>query len=75
MVGNIGTERLMDYTAVGDAVNIAQRLEELAEGGQVLITADTLQQVQRRTTVRFYGARVLRGRQEETAIYELLDML
>lgn len=75
VVGNIGTERLMDYTAVGDAVNIAQRLEELAEGGQVLITADTLQQVQRRATVRYYGARVLRGRQEETAIYELLDML
>lgn len=75
VVGNIGTERLMDYTAVGDAVNIAQRLEELAEGGQVLITADTLQQVQRRATVRFYGSRLLRGRQEETAIYELLDML
>ncbi len=75
VVGNIGTERLMDYTAIGDAVNIAQRLEELAEGGQVLISADTLQQVQRRATVRFYGARVLRGRQEETAIHELLGML
>jgi len=75
VVGNIGTELLMDYTVVGDTVNIAQRLEELAQGGQTLITEATYGQVGRRAQVIPYGSRVLRGRQEETVIYELLDML
>jgi len=75
VVGNIGTESLMDYTVVGDAVNVAQRLEELARGGQILISEDTYQLVRRRARVRPYGSRILRGREEETVIYELLDML
>ncbi len=75
IVGNIGTESLMNYTVVGDAVNVAQRLEELARGGQTLISEAVYRQVERRAQVVPYGRQILRGRQEETAIYELLDML
>jgi adenylate cyclase len=75
VVGNIGTELLMDYTVVGDTVNVAQRLEELAQGGQTLITEATVKQVESRAQVIPYRTQVLRGRQEETTIYELIDML
>jgi adenylate cyclase len=75
VVGNIGTEMLMNYTVVGDAVNIAQRLEELAQGGQILISQGTLERVKRRASARLYGTQVLRGRQDPTVIYELVDML
>jgi adenylate cyclase len=75
VVGNIGTETLMDYTVVGDTVNIAQRLEQLAQGGQILISEATFQEVKRRASVQLYGHYVLRGRREETVVYELLDML
>ena len=75
VVGNIGTEMLMDYTVVGDTVNVAQRLEEMAQGGQTLISEAVLKQVGRRAQVIPYGSRVLRGRQQETVIYELVDML
>ncbi|MGA9531705.1 MAG: adenylate/guanylate cyclase domain-containing protein [Anaerolineales bacterium] len=45
VVGNIGSSRVMDYTVVGDVVNIAKRLQEQATGGQTLISEDTYEQV------------------------------
>ena len=41
LVGNIGTPQLMNYTAIGDAVNLAKRLEETSEPGQILLSAAT----------------------------------
>lgn len=41
VVGNIGTPRLMNYTAIGEAVNFAKRLEESGEPGQILVSTTT----------------------------------
>lgn len=41
VVGNIGSDEVMDYTVVGDVVNVAKRLQELSTAGQILISSDT----------------------------------
>lgn len=46
IVGNIGSERLMDYTVVGDVVNVSKRLQEHAESGQVLMSEQTYAELQ-----------------------------
>jgi class 3 adenylate cyclase len=43
VVGNIGTSVYMNYTAIGDTVNLAKRLEEGAEAGEILISEATYQ--------------------------------
>jgi len=45
LVGNIGTPQLMNYTAIGDAVNLAKRLEETSSPGQILLSTTTREMV------------------------------
>jgi class 3 adenylate cyclase len=44
VVGNIGSDFVMDYTVVGDVVNVAKRLQEHAQEGQILISDATCEQ-------------------------------
>jgi adenylate cyclase len=41
VIGNVGTDQQMNFTAIGDAVNLAKRLQENASGGQILLSGDT----------------------------------
>ena len=45
IVGGIGTNLMMDYTAIGDTVNLARRIEEAAPSGAVLISEAVFRQV------------------------------
>jgi len=62
VVGNVGTEQQMNYTAVGDTVNLAKRLEEHAEGGQILLSQAAYEAVKGVVTVKDLGPLVIKGR-------------
>lgn len=68
IVGNIGSERLMDYTVVGDVVNVAKRLQENAESGQIMMSDATYQELQGVEAERLRAVR-LPGRQEKVTPY------
>ena len=71
IVGNIGSEEFMDYTVIGDAVNVAARLQAMAEAGQILVT-DTIYDLTRgQLSVESVSPLSLRGRQEQVRVYRL----
>jgi len=72
-VGNIGSERVMDYTVIGDNVNISRRLQELARPGEILISEATYQMVPQ-AQVQHLGTQALPGRREPVTIYSLMDL-
>jgi adenylate cyclase len=69
VVGNIGTDRRSDFTAIGDAVNVASRLEKLARAGEILVSEAVQRRVRGVVALRFEGERQLSGRQEPVHVY------
>lgn len=74
IVGNIGMPRLMDYTAVGDCVNLAKRLQELAGPGQILLSRRAYLRLGEAVEVRALDPVLLKGRQTPEPVYELLAL-
>ncbi|MGN0691952.1 MAG: adenylate/guanylate cyclase domain-containing protein, partial [Oscillospiraceae bacterium] len=71
VVGNIGCDFRMDYTAIGDTVNTAARLEANAKRGQVLISESVYEQVKDRVTVEPIGEIPLKGKSKGVFVYSL----
>jgi Adenylate cyclase, family 3 (some proteins contain HAMP domain) len=75
VVGNIGCETRMDYTAIGDTVNTAARLEANAKAGQVLISQRIYERVKdKNVTVHPIGEIPLKGKSKGLFVYELLSI-
>ena len=77
IVGNIGTATRMNYTVIGDTVNIAQRLEALgksllpAHETAVLISAETVKAVPSSVKLTSLGCHAIRGRTQQAEVFTL----
>ena len=71
VVGNIGCDFRMDYTAIGDTVNTAARLESNAKQGQVLISEHIYKRLEGRIKVKEIGEIPLKGKSQGVCVYEL----
>jgi class 3 adenylate cyclase len=72
LVGNIGSDKRMEYTVIGDVVNVAARLEAIARPNQVLVAEATYEQAGDAFELTLLGERALTGRKATTRVYELV---
>jgi adenylate cyclase len=72
VAGTVGTSQRMEYTVVGDSVNLAARLEADAKPGQILISRATFERVRGRIEARSLGMLRLRGKELPVEAFEVL---
>jgi len=74
IVGNVGTSELFNYTAIGDTVNLAQRLESAAYPGHILLSEATYLQVADQVIATALAPMFVKGRQEPALAFELTGL-
>lgn len=72
IVGYIGSETRLDYTAIGDTINTAARLESLAQPGQIVISENTMQVLDESFTLKPLGTEKLKGKNVNLRIAEVV---
>jgi len=72
IVGAIGDDLRMDYTAVGDTTNLAARMESEAQPGTILVSADAYKAIERYFEFKDMGALKVKGKESPQKAYELL---
>jgi class 3 adenylate cyclase len=73
VVGQVGTSAVSEYTAMGDAVNVAARMEQTAEPGTIQISADTQKLVERSFNLEPLGGTEVKGKSDLVDIFRVLD--
>ncbi len=73
IVGNLGSDDRMDYTAVGDIVNIASHIQGLAKGkNEILVDKNVYESINYSITCEFYQRIKLKGRSLDSEIYRII---
>jgi adenylate cyclase len=75
VVGSIGTTSRMEYTAIGDTVNISSRVCGIAKPNQILITEAVYEKVKDRFRTASMGATQLKGKSRMVLVHEVVDDL
>ncbi len=74
VLGLIGTEKRLEYTAIGDSVNTAKRIQENSAADQILISADAYKAVAPWVEVRPVPPVHAKGKSQPVPVYELLGL-
>lgn len=74
VVGNVGTHFRKDYSVLGDAVNLAKRLQEMATSNEVIISQAVYQATRSWVEVESLGEKLLKGRKTLESVYKLVGI-
>jgi len=74
VLGLVGTEKRLDYTAIGDSINTAKRIQENAASGQILISSEAYERVANQVVARQHGTIHPKGKTQPVLVYEVLAL-
>jgi class 3 adenylate cyclase len=73
-VGNVGSERVMSYTVIGDTVNTAHRLQAIALDGEIIAGETTFTPVSDWVDAAQHAPAIIRGKREPLTLYTILGL-
>jgi len=74
ILGLIGTEKRLEYTAISDSVNSAKRIQENAARNQILISKEAYERVRDQVEAQAYAPLLVKGKTHPIEVYEVLGL-
>jgi PAS domain S-box-containing protein len=74
VLGLIGTEKRLEYTAIGDSVNTTKRLQENAGMNQIVISGEAYARVKNKIVVKDMEAMKVKGKRDAITVYEIVGL-
>jgi adenylate cyclase len=74
VLGLIGTDRRLEYTAISDSVNTAKRIQENSANNQILISKEAYERVKDQVELKQHASMALKGKSQPVKVYEVLGL-
>ncbi len=75
VLGLVGNEKRLEYTAIGDSINTAKRIQENSKAGQILISAQVYEKVKNEVQVKLNDVIIAKGKKHPLEVFEVLKLI
>ena len=74
VLGWIGTEKRLEYTAIGDSINTTKRIQENSSKNQILMSKDAYERVKNQINAKPYAPLTVKGKTQPIEVFEVMGL-